>query len=202
MFTIVSNTDYQAKDSSHGDGPESVDFGQARSSALTAMSTPSDEAFAEALQRMHPALTSRARAIVGNRSDAEDAVQEAAFRAWRARGRLRAGSDPAPWLKTIVTRAALDLARERKRRTGVPIEEHAVVGPSAEESFARAEVLTTIGSAAQHLPAASRRVFMLHDLAGFSSHEIADLDNLPYHTVRTRLRRARISLRNELKEAI
>jgi RNA polymerase sigma-70 factor, ECF subfamily len=166
------------------------------------MSISKDEALAEALARMQPALTNRARAIVGNRSDAEDAVQEAAFRAWRARDRLRAGSDPAPWLKTIVTRTALDLARERARRTGLPIEEHSALGPSAEESLVRAEVLTTIGSAAEHLSPNSRRVFMLHDLAGFSSHEIAHLDNLSYDTVRTRLRRARMSLRNELKEAI
>lgn len=166
------------------------------------MSISSDEAIAEALARMQPILTSRARAIVGNRSDAEDAVQEAAFRAWRARGRLRAGSDPAPWLKTIVTRTALDLARERARRSGMPIEDHAALGPSPEERFVRAEVRAAIGSAAQHLSPTSRRVFMLHDLEGFSSHEIAHLDNLPYHTVRTRLRRARLSIRNELKEAI
>jgi RNA polymerase sigma-70 factor, ECF subfamily len=179
MFMNVSNTDYQTNDSN-----------------------PPDQALADALQRMQPVLTSQARAIVGNRSDAEDAVQEAAFRAWRSRDRLRAGSDPAPWLKTIVTRTALDLARARTRRSGLPLEEHSALGPSVEERLVRAEMLTTIGSAAQHLPPNSRRVFMLHDLAGYTSHEIAHLDNLPYHTVRTRLRRARISIRNELKEAI
>jgi RNA polymerase sigma-70 factor, ECF subfamily len=179
MFMNVRNTDYQANDAN-----------------------PADAAFAETLERLQPILTSRARAIVGNRSDAEDAVQEAAFRAWRGRDRLRVGADPAPWLKTIVTRTALDLTRRRARRSGLPIEEHAAFGPSAEESLVRAEFLTTVGSAAEHLPPDSRRVFMLHDLAGFSSHEIAHLDNLPYNTVRTRLRRARISLRNELKEAI
>jgi RNA polymerase sigma-70 factor, ECF subfamily len=198
----VSNTDYQANDANPATQLESVDFDLPRSSALTAMSISSDEALANTLQRMQPILTRRARAIVGNRSDAEDAVQEAAFRAWRARDRLRAGSDPEPWLKTIVTRTALDLARQRAHRSGLPLEEHPELGPSVEESMVRAEVLTTIGSAAQHLPPNSRRVFMLHDLAGYSSHEIAHLDNLPYHTVRTRLRRARISLRNELKEAI
>jgi RNA polymerase sigma-70 factor (ECF subfamily) len=166
------------------------------------MGISSDQALTEALQRMQPALTNRARAIVGNRSDAEDAVQEAAFRAWRSRDSLRAGSDPAPWLKTIVTRTALDLARARERRGGVPIDERLVVGPSIEERVVRDEVLTSIGTAAEHLSPGSRRVFVLHDLAGYSSHEIAHLDNLPYHTVRTRLRRARISLRNELKEAI
>ncbi|MGB6985462.1 MAG: sigma factor, partial [Candidatus Aquilonibacter sp.] len=81
----VRTTDYQTKDS-----------------------IPPDEALAEALARMRPALTSRARTIVGNRSDAEDAVQEAAVRAWRSRWRLRSGADPAPWLQTIVTRTALD----------------------------------------------------------------------------------------------
>jgi RNA polymerase sigma-70 factor, ECF subfamily len=178
MFMNVSNTDYQTNDS-----------------------TPPDEALADALVRMRPALTSRARAIVGNRNDAEDAVQEAAVRAWRSRRRFRAGADPAPWLRTIVTRTALDLARDRARRGEAPFEP-VELGPSAEESTMRAEVLTTIESAAARLSPDSRRVLMLHDVAGYTSHEIAHLDNLPYHTVRTRLRRARISLRNELKEAI
>lgn len=179
MLMNISNTDYQTNDS-----------------------IPADEVLAEALVRMRPALTSRARAIVGNRSDAEDAVQEAAVRAWGSRRRFRTGADPAPWLKVIVTRTALDLARERARRGEHAIHEHARLGPSAEESMMHADVLTTIESATARLAPDSRRVLLLHDVAGYSSHEIAHLDKLPYHTVRTRLRRARISLRNELKEAI
>jgi RNA polymerase sigma-70 factor, ECF subfamily len=178
MFMNVSNTDYQTNDSN-----------------------PPDQALADALTRMRPALTSRAQAIVGNRIDAEDAVQEAAMRAWRSRGTFRTGADPAPWLRTIVTRTALDLARDRARRDEA-LQEHISLGPSAEESTMRAEVITTIESATARLSADSRRVLLLHDVAGYTSHEIAHLDNLPYHTVRTRLRRARISIRNELKEAI
>lgn len=151
---------------------------------------------------MRPALTERAHAIVGNRSDAEDAVQEAAVRAWRARGLLRRGADPAPWLRTIVTRTAIDLTRERDRRRGLPIAEGDALGPSVEEHALRAEMLASIGDAASRLSPSSRRVLVLHDVDGLSSREIAYLDNLPYHTVRTRLRRARISLRNELSEAI
>jgi RNA polymerase sigma-70 factor, ECF subfamily len=179
MFMNVRTTDYQTKDS-----------------------IPPDEALAEALVRMRPALTSRARTIVGNRSDAEDAVQEAAVRAWRSRWRFRSGTDPAPWLQTIVTRAALDLTRARARHRDAAIDERVLLGPSAEESMMRAEVLATIEAAAARLGPSSRRVLLLHDVAGYTSYEIAQLDNLPYHTVRTRLRRARISLRNELKEAI
>jgi RNA polymerase sigma-70 factor, ECF subfamily len=178
MFMNISNTDYQTNDST----------------------PPRDAALADALIRMRPALTNRARAIVGNRLDAEDAVQEAAVRAWRSRGRFRTGADPAPWLRTIVTRTALDLARDRVRRGEDTLHEPVQLGPSAEESTMRAEVMTTIEAAAARLSPSSRRVLMLHDVAGYTSHEIAHLDNLPYHTVRTRLRRARLSLRNELNE--
>jgi RNA polymerase sigma-70 factor, ECF subfamily len=161
-----------------------------------------EQCLAETFRHAQPALTRRARAIVGNRSDAEDAVQEAVARAWQARDRLRHGSDPLPWLRTIVTRTAIDLARDRSRRSIAPDTDPVSLSPSAEETAVRAETLSAIDSAASRLAPESRRVLYLHDVAGMSSHEIADLDRLPYHTVRTRLRRARISLRNELKKAI
>lgn len=163
-----------------------------------------EHSLAEAFGRTRSELTNRARAIVGNRTDAEDAVQEAAVRAWQARKRFRAGADPGPWLRRIVTRTAIDLARERNRRErlgSTPV----AFDASPEERTVRAETLTAIGGAAARLAPESRRILLLHDVAGFTSHEIAQLDNMPYHTVRTRLRRARLSLRhqlNELREAI
>jgi RNA polymerase sigma-70 factor (ECF subfamily) len=167
------------------------------------MVAPSTEdRLADALERLRPGLTSRARAIVRDRHDAEDAVQEAAARAWRSRSTLHAGSDPAPWLRAIVTRVAIDLARERGRRTGPEVDESLAVVPSPEDDAMGAEVMRTIGAAAERLPAAKRRVFVLHDLAGFTSHEIAALDAVPYHTVRTRLHRARTALRNDIRKAI
>jgi RNA polymerase sigma-70 factor, ECF subfamily len=161
-----------------------------------------EQSLVEAFQSARPALTKRAQSIVRNRSDAEDVVQEAAVRAWQARERFRFGADPLPWLRAIVTRTALDATRERKRRSRLVAEEPIRLDSSPEERAVRTETLATIVDAASILSPASRRVLFLHDLDGMTSQEIAQLDNLPYHTVRTRLRRARISLRNQLKEAV
>lgn len=160
-----------------------------------------EDRLAEAFVTLRPRLTNRARAIVGNRSDAEDAVQEAAYRAWQARERFRPGSDPAPWLNTILTRVAIDLARNR-RRTEHSAGDTAVLDDSPEHDVLRNEVFRTINAVAQRLSPPARRVFFLHDVEGFTSHEIAVLDDVPYHTVRTRLRRARTTLRNDLRDAV
>ncbi|MBV8636543.1 MAG: sigma-70 family RNA polymerase sigma factor [Candidatus Eremiobacteraeota bacterium] len=160
-----------------------------------------EQRLAEAIASLRSRLTDRAQAIVHNRSDAEDAVQEAAVRAWQARERLRPGSDLAPWLNTILTRVAIDLARSRRyaEKSGA---DSIALDDTPEHDVLRGEVLRSINSAAQRLSPSSRRVFFLHDVEGFTSQEIAALDDVPYHTVRTRLRRARTSLRNELREAV
>lgn len=165
-------------------------------------SSSPDERLAVALERLRPGLTSRAAAIVRDRDDAEDAVQEAAARAWRSRSTLHAGSDPAPWLRAIVTRVAIDLARERGRLQRSELDETMPSPHSTERTAVEAETMLAIGRAARRLSAAKRRVFMLHDVAGFSPKEIAALDAVPYHTVRTRLQRARTALRNDIRETI
>jgi RNA polymerase sigma-70 factor (ECF subfamily) len=161
-----------------------------------------EDLLAEALLRLHRQLTKRAYAIVGNHSDAEDAVQETAVRAWRARERLRADSDPTPWLNTILTRVAIDLLRVRSRRAERSLDDSILLDRSPDADVIRAETIQAINSAAARLSPSTRRAFLLHDVDGFTSHEIAALDNVPYDTVRTRLRRARTSLRNELREAV
>jgi len=161
-----------------------------------------EQVLADALWRLRPSLTKRARAIIHNRADAEDVVQESAVRAWDARARLRPGSDPAPWLNTIVTRVAIDFARKEQRHgTDLPAE---LSGQnlSAEDRFVQSEEFAAVNDAAQRLAIEQRRILLMHDLMGFTSHEIAHLDKIPYHTVRTRLRRARQSVRNRLQGAI
>jgi RNA polymerase sigma-70 factor, ECF subfamily len=159
-----------------------------------------EQSLTESLGRMRPDLTNRAHRIVGNRSDAEDAVQDAALRAWQSRGRFRDEADPAPWLRTIVTRTAIDLARERGRRAKLAGASPSGAVTTPEERVVRTEILTAVGDAASRLTPEVRRVLFLHDVDGMTSREIARLDDVPYHTVRTRLRRARLSLRNELTE--
>jgi RNA polymerase sigma-70 factor (ECF subfamily) len=168
----------------------------------TAVDDTTDERLVEALRRLRPALTKRARAIVSNFSDAEDVVQESAARAWRARARLRPGTDPGPWLSTIVRRVAIDLVRKTRRNEKVVYADFSAHHPSAEDRLVQYEAIAALSSATARLATVQRRVLVLHDYAGLTHHEIALIEGVPYHTVRTRLRRARQSVRDRLEGVI
>jgi RNA polymerase sigma-70 factor, ECF subfamily len=151
------------------------------------------------LGALRGALVRRARGIVWNHADAEDVVQTALERAWRRRAQFRPGSAIAPWLLKITARAAVDHLRAARSR------EEFSAGLSASEGIdavvARAETLQEIASAAQSLRAPYRETWFLHDVQGLSAQEISAERELPYHTVRTHLARARKQLRHALSEA-
>ncbi|HKU66488.1 MAG TPA: RNA polymerase sigma factor [Candidatus Baltobacteraceae bacterium] len=156
-----------------------------------------DSHFAQTLARHRSVMLERAKAIVRNPADAEDVVQEALERAWRSRGRFTPGAKAAPWLLKITQNAALSLLR---RRPGTQFGETSVVathnGP--DDDVLRYESTASIARAVRDLAPSHRRAFLLHDLHGYSSREISMHLQLPYHTVRTHLHRARHQLRRAL----
>lgn len=156
-----------------------------------------DTHFAQTLAQHRPLMLKRARAIVKNGDDAEDVVQEALERAWRSRRRFNAEAKAAPWLLKITHNTALTLLRRHAVATSTAVEALAVSnGPDGDvlrQESARC-IARAIGDLAPHY----RRAFVLHDLHGYSSREISAHLQLPYHTVRTHLHRARHSLRSAL----
>ena len=159
-----------------------------------------DSQFAHLLERHRSVMLKRARTLVGNGSDAEDVVQQALERAWRSRGRFVTGAKPVPWLLTITQNTALDLLRRRSAsRVAVPGELPSADRP--DESVLRRENAERIERAIRELAPSHRRTFVLHDLHGYSSREISTHLQMPYHTVRTHLRRARLRLRSTLTGA-
>jgi len=146
------------------------------------------------------AMLRRAKAIVKNAADAEDVVQEALERAWRARERFLNGSDARPWLLKITTNAAIDLLHRRSADAVFPVDE-ATAKDAPEQAALRRETIDSISAALRELAPAHREAFVLHDLHGYSSREISLRHHLPYHTVRTHLFRARRELRRALAGA-
>jgi RNA polymerase sigma-70 factor (ECF subfamily) len=69
---------------------------------------------------------------------------------------------------------------------------------SAEAVALRHETIAMLDVALEDLPPHQRRAIVLHDVAGFSSREIAQLDGIEHNTVRTRLFRARRAMRRAL----
>jgi RNA polymerase sigma-70 factor, ECF subfamily len=69
---------------------------------------------------------------------------------------------------------------------------------SAESAALRRETIAALDVALGGLPPHQRRAIVLHDVAGYSSQEIAQLDGLQHNTVRTRLFRARRAMRRSV----
>src|SRR5579885_957461 len=137
---------------------------------------------AEAFATYRQSLLAHARSIVKNHADAEDVVQDAFERAWRARDRFD-GSDAAPWLLTITKHRALDALRARTGRV-LSAPETAVNYDGADTLVERIERARSIAKAVRTLQPHYRTAFGLHDIEGYSNRELAAHLELPYHTVR------------------
>lgn len=170
----------------------------------------------ETLMRRHNQLLFRtARSILRSDADAEDAVQEAYMRAWRALGSFRAESRLSTWLVRIVTNEALGRLRGRARAAVIPLEtamtstdpgtQAALTDPPEHgpgHSVLRAEVRKIMETRIDLLPEVYRTVFMLRAVEEMSVADVAEALDIPPATVRTRFFRARSLLREGLASEI
>ena len=139
--------------------------------------------------------------------DAEDAVQDAFLSAWRSIGSFDGRSFRA-WLFRIATNRALDVIRARKRRNELPLEpaedeertwvEPASPGPTLDQLAAGAEARDAVEAALQTIPAEQRAALLLRDVEGFDYEEIGRITGAEPGTVRSRIFRARLAVRNAL----
>ena len=139
--------------------------------------------------------------LAGNQSDAEDVVQEALLRVKRGLESYTPGSLQG-WLARIVTNVFLDETRRRKRRpqTHLPDDpDRVLVGaPGADEALAMETLPDHLQSAIASLPEEFRTAVVLCDVAGLSYAEIAEQRGVPVGTVRSRIHRGRLQLREVL----
>jgi len=143
-----------------------------------------------------------ARWLLRNDHDAEDAVQEACLRAWRAFDRFR-GGDGRAWLLTIVRNVCYTHLREIRREPVLEMFDDAAHGSSDDPAESKAiEWKETKGEqlrqALERLPAEFREVIVLHELEGLAYREIATVAGIPLGTVMSRLARARHKLQADL----
>lgn len=134
-----------------------------------------------------------ALAMVGNRSDAEDALQEAALAGYLHFDELRGGKQAfGPWMRRILVRQALRIL-ERRRRS-FPVEDltpyllESLPGPDP-ASTAIWEMVARLGD---HL----RPVILLRYMLDMSQQEVADELGIPLGTVKSRLGKALALLRS------
>ncbi len=186
-----------------------------------------EEAFRALVEGRRAELHAHCYRMLASPDDADDAVQEAFVRAWRALPRFEARSSVRTWLYKITTNTALDIASGRSRRelpigfgpstafgetSGDPITEIAWMGPYPdrggirstelpEPNYAARETIELAYVAAlQHLGAHQRAVFILREVLGFRAAETAELLDTSVASVNSSLQRARAQLSDRLPE--
>jgi len=130
-----------------------------------------------------------ARWLLRNDQDAEDAVQEAYMRAFKAFARFR-GGDGKAWFMTILRNVCYTMIRK------LPMGE-----PALQEAFRQKANAETLHASLEKLPDEFREIIVLHDLEGLAYKEIAAVAAIPIGTVMSRLARARRRLRIEIVAA-
>jgi len=144
-----------------------------------------------------------ARWLSRSSTDAEDVVQEAFLRAFRAFDTLR-GTDVKAWLLAIVRNCHATALRQQQRRAAVPLpaedEESfgadAIAAPPDPQSDAlAADEKRTLDRLIAALPEEHREVLLLRELEELSYREIAAVTGIPIGTVMSRLARARAALK-------
>ena len=145
-----------------------------------------------------------ARSLTRNSSDAEDVVQEACLRAYRALSNTPVANARA-WVLTIVHNTAYTWLRKNRTPSIVAVddletvEQTQSVSLEAASSTPEAEIIAKTDGARlevmmRELPPQFREVLMLREVEGYSYREIAEVTGVPIGTVMSRLKRARDQL--------
>jgi RNA polymerase sigma-70 factor (ECF subfamily) len=147
------------------------------------------------------ALRRYARALIGNRSDADDLVQETLRRALTYLSDGREIRNPRAYLLTMLHHVRVDHVKRLIRNNDqIPLDE--MVMPSVPASQLLRLECRDMAAAIEALPIEQREVLLLVCLEGLSYQETADMVGSPIGTVMSRLSRARNALRRALSEDI
>lgn len=147
--------------------------------------------------------------------EAQDLVQETFLRAFRSWEQFEGRSDPATWLYTIASHTCQRLNRKRAGEPRhlepleklLPVRGEPVLAPvegehHPEAELQRREAQRVVEAALQDLPVEYRLPLVLKDIAELSIPDVAQILGLKEATVKTRVHRARLKLRQALEQSL
>jgi RNA polymerase sigma-70 factor (ECF subfamily) len=153
--------------------------------------------------------------VLDNAADAEDAVQDAFLSAYKHLDQFRGRAQMSTWLTTIVVNKARMKLRQRSRQLQISIEaedrdenRHPFSDalsdrrPTPEEVCQRLEVWERLAQLLTWLSPPLRRTFQLREVDGLTIRETAHVLGVPENTVKTRLARARIKLKQLMQKSL
>ena len=153
--------------------------------------------------------------VLGNAADAEDAVQDAFLSAYKHLDQFKGQAQMSTWLTAIVVNKARMKVRQRSRRLHITLDaedqnqnRHPLSDavsdrrPSPEELCQRLEVWERLAQLLTWLSPPLRTTFQLREMDGLSIREAAQVLGVAEGTVKTRLARARIKLKQLMQKSL
>jgi RNA polymerase sigma-70 factor (ECF subfamily) len=168
-------------------------------------------AFDALIRRYEKRVYNFAFRLCGNYDEASDIAAETFVRLYNSLNSFRGDSSFITWLFRIITNIYLDQRKRQRARPNqslesmIELEENSVrrqyedPAPSPEERAEGRERTEILQAAIQTLPDYQRLMIVMYHVEGRSYEEIAEVMDLPIGTVKSRLNRARLSLREKLQ---
>jgi RNA polymerase sigma-70 factor (ECF subfamily) len=157
-----------------------------------------------AYERLYEDQGSRMKSIaynmLGNPTDAEDAVQEAFLKIYRKAGQFKGESSFMTWIYRILINTCHDFMRKRLRRS---FESATPSSGNESQQFPATEnrdhtLRLSLEKALRQLPERKRAIFLLFEIEGFKHGEIAEILDIPEGTSKNLLFEARRALQQSL----
>ncbi len=165
-------------------------------------------AFGELMQAHQDKIYTLCYRMTGNAEDAADLTQEVFLSAWRSLSRFQEQSSFGTWIYRMATNASIDFLRREKRRQVLSMtmeedsEERQAQVPDERYSphrlLEQKEARQAVADALAALSPEHRQVLVLREMEGLSYQEIGQLLDLEEGTVKSRIARARLALRDFL----
>jgi len=164
------------------------------------------DAYARFYDRVAPAVYGLALRMLGDRSIAEEVVQEVLVEAWRSASKFDASKGSVmTWVLTFAHRRSVDRVRRERSYADRQDRERAFsagpAGHDASETVERDESRAAVRAALDTLPAPQREALVLAYFGGQSYPEVAAQLGVPLGTVKTRIRQGLLRMRDRLEES-
>lgn len=172
----------------------------------------SEGAIEEIVAKYEETLFNFGLRMCGHKQDAEDIMQETFLNAFKSLKDFREETKLRNWLFRIAANACYRKRRKKKYEPDRELSLESLMGAQGVdqtfdipdlsndpgEKLLRNELKEVIAAAVQELPPIYRMVFNLRDIEGFNTEETADIMGISQQSVKTRLHRARLYLRNSI----
>lgn len=174
------------------------------------------DAFEQIVRRFHDRVYRLAYGMTKNQTEAEEVVQDTFLNVFRSLASFRADSSPSTWIYRVAANSALMRLRTKRRKPLLSLDEvpngastngnvESLTPPGAwsrqpDEKLLTKELGTIIDAAVDQLPEKYRLVLLLRDVEGLSNEDVASTLGLTLPTVKSRLHRSRMFVRERLED--